>query len=165
MNFVECPSKLGEMINKMTSPRIQALAAQLQCELWWVDWRDCGAFPAKSDNAAALCELGAWPPVDADISRRVFAVLLYEDAARYDVAAQMYIAAVRADAICVEQASLTRAYNALCRNAHGRGVWDLMCAASSDEEAARQLADALRAGHAAFDVFVASSVSRFSPGR
>lgn len=131
-------------------------AARLQCEEWWEDWRDCGEFPGKSDNAAVLCDLGAWPPAGADTSRRLFATLLYEDAARYDVASKIYVAAARADVAGVESARLTRSYNTMCRDSFGKGALDLIRAASSDEEAALQLASALRAGHEAFNTFVAS---------
>lgn len=131
-------------------------AARLQCEKWWQEWCNDGEIPSEEDRPAALCDLGEWPPADADSSRRLFATVMYEIAGRYQDAAKTYIAAASADSKTVVSVDLTESYDYMCRKAHGMSALEQISAAASPLEAAAKLAVALRKGHEAFAELVAS---------
>lgn len=136
-------------------------AARLQCETWWKEWRDsdCSEFPDEEDSPADLCDRGAWPPAGADASRRLFAIMMYESAGRFDDAARLYVEVAHADLEATKAAELTESYNGMCHTLHGMGVLALVYAAPSEEEATRKLASALREGHAAFDKVMAPHIA------
>lgn len=139
-------------------------AARLQCETWWTEWRDsdCSEFPPDEDSPDKLCDSGAWPPEDADASRRLFAIRLYESAERFEDAARLYVALAHDDLEATKADELTESYNSMCHTLYGTGALALVYAAPSKEVAASKLASALRQGHAAFDKIMAPHIAAAS---
>jgi len=149
--FTNAMANTSELVSAPVSVRDDIAAARLQCEKWWDDWRDCGDFPSDDKKPAELCDLGEWPPADADSSRRLFATVLYEIAERYEDAAKTFIAAAESDKT-VMSAGITESYDSMCRRAHGLSILEIISAS----DAVSKLASALRKGHEAFSEFVAS---------